>query len=308
MSGILVSGVTGLVGRFVVAALLETTDEEIHTLTRRPLPAPFDGHPRIHAWQADLSEAERLAQALREARPAVVIHPAAQADVDACERDHAMAYAANVEGAANLARASAAVGAHFIHVSTDYVFDGSEANPGPYVETAQTNPVSYYGETKLEAERLVSEICAGRVGLAICRTALVYGVNPTGRTNFILTIINELRAGRNIRAVTDQQNTPTAAANLAEMLVAAAQKRAVGLFHTAGGELVTRYALALAVADYFGLDGSLIIKLHSAELGQLARRPLLSGLNVTKAERELGVRAWNMRQGLDWLSQVMVAL
>ncbi|HEY7350552.1 MAG TPA: SDR family oxidoreductase [Ktedonobacterales bacterium] len=304
MAGILVSGVTGLVGRYVLAALLDTTNEEVHALTRRPLPAPFDGNPRIRAWQADLGEAERLARALREARPAVVIHSAAIADVDACERDHALARAANVEGAANLARASAAVGAHCIHVSTDYVFDGSEANPGPYDETAAPHPVNYYGETKLEAERVVSDICAGRVGLAICRTALVYGVNPAGRTNFVESMVNDLRAGKHIRAVTDQQNTPTAAANLAEMLIAAAARRAVGLFHLAGGELITRYALALAVADHFGLDRALVTPLHSADLGQLARRPLLSGLRVEKAELALGVRAWNIQQGLTWLDKI----
>ncbi len=305
MSGMLVSGVTGLVGRFVLAALLETTDAELHALTRRPLPAPFDTNPRIRAWQADLSEAERLTLVLREARPEVVIHPAAIADVDACERDHALARAVNVEGAANLARASAAVGAHVIHVSTDYVFDGSQAHPGPYSETSATHPVNYYGETKLEAERLVSDICAGRVGLAICRTALVYGVNPAGRTNFLVTILNDLRAGRTVHAVTDQQNTPTPAASLAEMLVAAAQQRAVGLFNTAGGELLTRYALAVAVADHFGLDRGLITPLLSAELGQLARRPLLSGLRVDKAERELGVRAWNIQRGLAWLAALL---
>jgi dTDP-4-dehydrorhamnose reductase len=305
MSGILVSGVTGLVGRAVLERLLATSDAEVHALTRRPLPAPFDARARVRVWQADLGEAERLAQVLREARPAVVIHPAAIADVDACECDHALAHAVNVEGAVNLARASAAVGAHFVHVSTDYVFDGSEAYPGPYDETATPHPVNYYGETKLEAERQVSDICAGRVGLAICRTALVYGVNPPGRTNFLVSMINELRAGRRIRAVTDQQNTPTAAANLAEMLVAAAEKRAVGPFNTAGGELITRYALALAVADHFGLDRSLITPLRSAELGQLARRPLLSGLRVEKAERELGVRAWNMQQGLEWLDKLI---
>ena len=305
MSGILVSGVTGLVGRAVLARLLETTDEEIHALTRRPLPAPFDTNPRLRVWQADLGEAERLMQVLREARPAVVIHPAAIADVDACERDHALAYAVNVQGAANLARASAAVGAHVIYVSTDYIFDGSETNPGPYDETATPRPVNYYGVTKLEAERVVSSICAGRVGLAICRTALVYGLNPAGRTNFIVSMVNDLRAGKRIRAVTDQQNTPTAAANLAEMLVAAAQKRVVGLFHTAGGELLTRDALALAVADHFGLDRRLITPLRSSELGQLARRPLLSGLRVEKARRALGVRAWNIQQGLDWLSKLM---
>jgi dTDP-4-dehydrorhamnose reductase len=307
MAGILVSGVTGLVGRFVLEALLATTDEELHALTRRPLPAPFAANPRIHAWQADLSEAERLNQALREARPAVVIHPAAIADVDACERDHALARAVNVEGAANLARASAAVGAHFIHVSTDYVFDGSQAHPGPYDEAAQVHPVNYYGETKLEAEHVVSAICEGKVGLAICRTALVYGLNPAGRANFIVAMVNELRAGRGIRAVTDQQNTPTPAASLAEMLVAAAQKRAVGLFNTAGGELVTRYALTLAVADHFGLDRGLITPLLSAELGQLARRPLLSGLRVDKAGRELGVRAWSVGQGLAWLQTLLEA-
>jgi dTDP-4-dehydrorhamnose reductase len=307
MPGVLVSGVTGLVGRFVVAALLETTTEEVHALTRRPLPAPFDTHSRLRVWQADLGEAARLTQILREARPAVVIHPAAIADVDACERDHALAYAANVQGAANLARASAAVGAHVIYVSTDYIFDGSEANPGPYGETATPHPVNYYGVTKLEAERVVSSICAGRVGLAICRTALVYGVNPAGRTNFVVSMVNDLRAGKRIRAVTDQQNTPTAAASLAEMLMAAAQQRAVGLFHTAGGELLTRYALALAVADHFGLDRSLITPLRSGELGQLAHRPLFSGLRVEKAERELGVRAWNIRQGLDWLQTLLEA-
>jgi dTDP-4-dehydrorhamnose reductase len=307
MSGILVSGVTGLVGRYVLAALLETTSEELHALTRRSLPAPFDAQPRVRAWQADLGEADRLTQALREACPAVVIHPAAIADVDRCERDHALAYAVNVEGAANLARASAAVGAHFIHISTDYVFDGSQEHPGPYDEDAPTHPINYYGATKLESERVVSSICAGRVGLAICRTALVYGLNPAGRTNFIVSMVNDLRAGKRVRAVTDQQNTPTAVANLAEMLVSAAQKRAVGLFHTAGGELLTRYALALAVADHFGLDRSLITPLHSAELGQLARRPLLSGLRAEKAGRELGARAWSVQQGLDWLSKTMSA-
>ncbi len=303
MAGILISGVTGLVGRAVLARLLETTGEEVHALTRRPLPAPFSAHPRLRVWQADLGEAARLEQALREARPGVVIHPAAIADVDQCERDHALAYAVNVVGAANLARASAAVGAHVVHISTDYVFDGSEEHPGPYDESAEPHPVNYYGVTKLEAERVISSICAGRVGLAICRTALVYGVNPLGRTNFVVHMVNELRAGRSIRAVTDQQNTPTAAANLAEMLVAAAQQRATGLFHTAGSELITRHALALAVADRFGLDRALVTPLRSAELGLLARRPLLSGLRVDKAERELGARAWTMQQGLDWLSR-----
>ncbi len=307
MSGILVSGATGLVGRFVLKTLLETTDEEIHALTRRDLPGPFNRHPRIRSWQADLSKADLLMETLRQARPAVVIHPAAIADVDACERDHALAYAVNVEGAANLARASASVGAHFVHVSTDYVFDGSAANPGPYDETAAPHPINYYGETKLEAERQISAICAGRVGLAICRTALVYGVNPAGRTNFLATMLNDLRAGKRVRAVTDQQNTPTAAANLAQWLAAAALRRAVGLFHMAGGDLLTRYALALAVADHFELDRSLVTPLSSVELAQLARRPLLSGLRVEKAERALGVRAWNIQQGLDWLGKLVDA-
>lgn len=306
MPGMMVSGATGLVGRAVLEHLLAyRSDEELHVLTRRPLPPPFNAHPRIRAWQVDLGEAMQVHQAVRDARPAVIIHPAAIADVDACERDHARAYAANVEGAAHVARASIAMNAHVVFVSTDYVFDGSRANPGPYDEDAMPHPVNYYGETKLEAERVMSSLCDGRVGLAICRTALVYGVNPAGRTNFIVSIINDLRAGKQIRAVTDQQNTPTAAANLAEMLVVAAEKRAVGLFNMAGGELLTRYALALAVANHFGLDASLITPLRSAELGQLARRPLLSGLKMDKTERALGVRAWNMQQGLNWLSKLI---
>jgi dTDP-4-dehydrorhamnose reductase len=302
MPGILVSGATGLVGRYVLLRLLEQSEQEVHALARKPLLPPLADHPRLHVHQADITEADRLRAVLRDARPEVAIHPAAIADVDQCERDHALARAVNVEGAANMARACAEVGAHLVHVSTDYVFNGKPETPGPYAEDAPTDPVNYYGQTKLEAEERVNAICAGRVGLAICRTALVYGLNPAGRANFLVMMVNELRAGRRIRAVTDQQNTPTHAANLAEMLVAAAAQRATGLYHTAGGELLTRYALAQAVAASFGLDASLITPLLSADLGQLARRPLLSGLRVEKAERELGVSAWNIQQGLRQLS------
>ncbi len=302
MPGVLVSGVTGLVGRYVALRLLEQGEQEVHALARRPLALLAD-HPRLRLYQADIVEYGPLQAIFQAVRPEVVIHPAAIADVDQCERDHALARTVNVAGAANMARACAEVGAHLIHVSTDYVFNGAPETPGPYGEDAQPDPVNYYGQTKLEAEQRVSEICAGRVGLAICRTALVYGLNPAGRVNFLVMMVNELRAGRRIRAVTDQQNTPTHAANLAEMLLAAAARRATGLFHTAGGELLTRYALAQAVAARFGLDASLITPLHSADLGQLARRPLLSGLRVEKAERELGVRAWDIQRGLEELRQ-----
>ena len=259
----------------------------------------------IQQHQADITDAAAVDAAMREARPVAVIHPAAIADVDACERDQALARAVNCDGAANIARACAAVGAHLIHVSTDYVFDGSQTNPGPYDESVTPNPVNFYGQTKLEAERLVSEICAGQVGCAICRTALVYGLNPAGRQNFIISMLNDLRAGRQVRAVTDQQNTPTHAANLAQMLVQAAERRVSGLYHTAGAELITRYQLALLVAQTFDLDASLIIPLTSAELGQRARRPLLSGLRVERAERDLGVQAWTMKQGLAHLKSML---
>jgi len=307
MPGFLVSGVSGLVGRHVLAGLLEQSSEELHTLARRPLPAPFAGQPRIRAHQADITDADAVAAALREARPAVVIHPAAIADVDICERDHALAHAVNVAGAANIASASAAVGAHLVHVSTDYVFDGSATNPGPYDEGTAPHPINYYGQTKLEAEQLVSAICAGRVGCAICRTALVYGINPAGRTNFILSILENLRAGRQVRAVTDQYNTPTHAANLAAMLIAAAERRATGLYHTAGGERTSRYQLVLSLAQYFRLDTSPVVTLTSAELAQPAKRPLLSGLSVAKAERELGVPAWSLQQGFAALQASSVA-
>ncbi len=303
MARILVSGVTGLVGRYVVLRLLEQNEHELYVLSRGPLTPPLADHPRVQLHQADITEYGPLQAVCKAARPDVVIHPAAIADVDQCERDHALARAVNAYGAANMARACVEVGAHLVHVSTDYVFNGAKDTPGPYDERARPDPVNYYGQTKLEAEERVSEICTGRVGLAICRTALVYGVNPAGRTNFLVMMVNELRAGRRIRAVTDQQNTPTHAANLAEMLVAAAERRATGLYHTAGGELLTRHALAQAVAAQFGLDASLITPLLSADLGQLAKRPLLSGLRTEKAERELGVPAWSMQRGLEQLRQ-----
>jgi dTDP-4-dehydrorhamnose reductase len=132
MPGILVSGVTGLVGRYVLLRLLEQDGNEVHALARGPLAPPLADHPRLQLHQADITEYRPLQAIFKTAQPAVVIHPAAIADVDPCERDHAQARAVNVSGAANMARACVEVGAHLIHVSTDYVFNGAQDTPGPF--------------------------------------------------------------------------------------------------------------------------------------------------------------------------------
>jgi nucleoside-diphosphate-sugar epimerase len=115
----------------------------------------------------------------------------------------------------HLAAACVWQGAPLLHVSTDYVFPGTDAAPGPYGEGAAVGPVNHYGRTKLEGERAVEAVCAGRVPWLVARTALVYGHIPGGRGNFVSWLAGELRAGRRVRVVDDQWNTPTLADDLA---------------------------------------------------------------------------------------------
>jgi dTDP-4-dehydrorhamnose reductase len=220
-------------------------------------------------------------------------------NVDACELYPEQAVAANAQGPAHLAVACLRLGAALVHVSTDYVFPGDDEHPGPYREGAQVQPVNHYGATKLTGEREVERICAGRVPWLVARTALVYGYVPGGRTNFVRWLADELRAGRRVRIVNDQVNTPTLADDLAAALLHLVRRQVEGVIHVAGPDLLTRDAWARAIAEYYGLDGGLIDVVSTAELAQRAQRPLRSGLQTRRAAELDGVVLQGVRAGLE---------
>ena len=258
----------------------------------------------------DIGDRDAVRAAAHDTPPAVILNPAAMTNVDACETRRPEALAANAAGPRYLAEVACATGAHLLHVSTDYVFPGDEQQPGPYREDAAPRAINWYGETKLAGERAVAEVCdraGGATPYTIVRTALVYGRIPGGRSNFVTWMAGELRAGRRVRIVTDQRNTPTLADDLAALLLWLAEHARTGIYHAAGPDLVGRDEWALAIARHFALDSTLIDWVTTAQLAQPAPRPRFSGLlceRLAADAREAGApRPRGIARGLaeeDW--------
>ena len=226
-----------------------------------------------------------------------VVNCAAFTDVDGCETETEKAFQVNAEGAGNLARACAEIGARVLHVSTDFVFDGEN---GPYREEDRPRPVNFYGKAKLASENAARE--AGRDKWAIVRTVLVYGAGEAlRRANIALWVIDKLSKGEVINVVTDQWRTPTYAPDLAAGIEQIVRFNKTGIYHVSGRELVSIYAFAQTIARVFDLDASLIHPTDGTQFRQKAARPPRTGFIILKAETELGYKPRTLETALGLL-------
>ncbi len=243
--------------------------------------------PDVNYQQLDIGEKKQVKKIFSEFYPDVVINAAAYTNVDGCESNKETAWKINVTGVENIAKYSLVSDAHFIHISTDYVFDGTD---GPYDENAKPNPISYYGRTKLAGE---NAILSSKVKNTIVRTNVLYGVAKYGRPDFVKWVVNSLRNGQEIRIVSDQINNPTFIDDLVQSISKMIDFDKTGIYNIAGKELMTRYEFVIKIADYFELDTGLISKILTKDLNQPAPRPLKSGLIILKAVTELGYKPTN---------------
>jgi dTDP-4-dehydrorhamnose reductase len=169
-----------------------------------------------------------------------------------------------------------------IFLSTDFVFDGIKGN---YTEEDLTSPLSYYGETKVEAEKLILDL---NIGATIVRTSLVIGTDTCiARPNIVLRVADILKKGKPYKVPTDQYRTPTDADDLADAIISLAQKRVNGIINISGGERISVYELSKMVASAFELNSELLVPVKSSELPEPAKRPLDSSLNISKAKNLL---------------------
>jgi dTDP-4-dehydrorhamnose reductase len=307
MTTLWITGAGGVVGgKLVEQATRAGRHDRILALSHASPSDPAEHYPAV-AWATlDLGDRDAVKAQARLVPPDVVINPAAMTNVDACESRRDDARRANVDGPRALAEVCRDLGAHLLHVSTDYVFPGDDDQPGPYAEDAIPRAINYYGQSKLDGERAIQAVCGDGTPTTIVRTALVYGLGH--RSNFVTWLAGELRAGKRPRIVRDQFNTPTIAGDLATVLLWLAEHRQTGIYHAAGPDLVGRHEWALAIANHFALDTSLIDWVTSAELAQPAARPLRSGLTCARllAEPE-APRLRGIARGLseiDWLSSL----
>ena len=192
----------------------------------------------------DITNPKDVLRVIEEFEPDVIIHGAAMTHVDDCELYPEQATLMNVEGTRHMAQAAQQVGAHLVHISTDFIFDGKD---GPYKEEAEPNPISHYGWTKLEAEKIVEQLSS----YSILRTVLVIGMaEDLSRGNIVPWAKDALEKGKAINVVDDQFRTPTLAEDLAQGTLLAADQKAHGVFNISGPDYMSIYELVGQVAQY----------------------------------------------------------
>lgn len=267
----LVIGASGQVG----TQLLEALDKES---TGRALPSSRT--PREGWFDLDLAEPSVVGQRVKSLNAIdleAIYCLGSMTNVDSCETAADVALRSNTESPALLAAYAHGRGIPFVYISTEYVFPGTNEHPGPYGETAPTQPVNRYGESKLAGERAV---LAAYPGALVLRTTVVYGIDAREK-NYLYAVIRNLGAGRVVRVPEDQISTPTYNRDLAVACVGLVGAGARGVLHVCGPEVMSRLKFARQVARHFGLDTSLLKGLATAELEQVAQRPLAAGLDCS---------------------------
>lgn len=282
MTRILVTGIHGQLG------------EEL-----QPLLTPLGEIIGVGRESLDFSQPDTLRQVMAEVKPDVVVNAAAYTAVDKAESEPELAHAVNAIAPGILAEEAQGIGARLIHISTDYVFDGSQSQP--YRDTDATNPLGAYGQSKLAGEIAVRENCEHHI---ILRTAWVYGVG--GKGNFVKTMLRLGREREEIRVVADQIGSPTWTGDLAGaivQLIAHWQPEIAGTYHYTNSGVASWYDFAVAIFEEakqlgFPLKLQRVIPITTPEYPTPAKRPAFSVLSCAKITTVLGTYPPHWRQGL----------
>ena len=301
MKRILVTGSNGLLGQKLTDLCL--SDPEVVLIATSK---GINRHPLKKSYiyeDMDILDANQIESVVIKHKPDVIINTAAMTNVDACENDQQNCFALNVGAVKNLIDSCERHDIQLIHLSTDFIFDGEN---GPYTEEDVPNPLSYYGQTKLDAEELLKNSSCRWV---ILRTIIVYGiVNDMSRSNIVLWAKSALEKGNPINVVDDQWRMPTLAEDLAHCCLLAAKKNAKGVFNASGKDMLSIIELVRKVADYWGLDQSLIKPISADSLNQAAKRPKRTGFVLEKSEQVLGYHPKSFDEGLAFVDAQLQAI
>ncbi len=257
-SSTLIIGAGGMLGSDLVSAL-QTRKSAFIPLTRKDL---------------DITSAPNVREVIRTLRPSAVINCAAYTDVDGCENNYETAFATNARGVGNLATACRGTGARLVHISTDYVFDGTK--DAPYTEEDEVNPLGIYGMTKEIGERLIRENAGA---YTIIRTQWLFGRNGK---NFVKTILNLAKTRDELTIVADQVGSPTYTPDLADAVVDLLNIDVTGIFNITNSGQTTWYSFAQKILELSSIKNVTLKKITSAELSRPAMRPMYSALDNSK--------------------------
>jgi dTDP-4-dehydrorhamnose reductase len=282
---ILITGASGLLGHALVKQAT-ATGYDVCSLYREHKPESG------RAIQLDITDERLVNECVQREAPAVVVNTASITDVDLCEREPELARRVNGTAAGLLAKACGKINAFLVHLSTDYVFDGSRGN---YNENDSPAPVNQYGSSKLLGEHLVME----HENTCVARASVVFGWGRTFRPNLGTWLYEKLSKGEHVNVVSDQFASPTLNTNLASMILELSECRTRGLIHVAGATKASRYDFAITLAKQLNFDTKLVTPAKSDSSSWTAKRPRDSSLDVTKVREVLREKPMGLDQALQ---------
>jgi len=293
---ILVTGANGLLGQKIIYNLKNRTDVSLLACSKgvnRLIET--NGYKYI---ELDITNKNQVQKIISLEKPDAVINCAAMTNVDKCENNQKECWEINVNAVENIATSCELIKAHVLHLSTDFVFDGTA---GPYKENDQPNPLHFYAESKVKSEEIIKKTLTN---WSIARTIIIYGITDNmSRSNIVLWAKGEIGKGNTINVVKDQYRSPTLAEDLAKGCISIIDKSAYGLYHLSGPKTYSILDLVYQVADFYNLDKSLINPVSSASLKQPAKRPLVTGFDIGKAKRDLDYNPVDFIEGIKIMHQ-----
>ncbi|MEE4000921.1 SDR family oxidoreductase [Tenacibaculum sp. FZY0031] len=292
MKRVIITGSNGLLGQTLVNLLLE--EKERYQVIGFSRGENRSGRSDFDYVSIDITNEALFYDTLSAYKPDVIVNTAAMTNVDACETNKGACDKLNVEAVRCLKNYSEEHKTHLIHISTDFIFDGKA---GPYKETDTPNPLSYYGVSKLKSEEILVK---STVSYTILRTILVYGkVYDMSRSNIVLWVKQMLEEGKEITIVNDQFRMPTYAEDLALACKISIDKKALGVFNISSNTLLSIYDIAQQIAEAFKLDKSLIKPISTVTLNQAAKRPAITGFDLSKTRKYLRINPKSFQEDLQ---------
>jgi len=283
---LLIIGGASLVGSTIID--YAKNDYEIFTTENNtPITNPKASSIKVNL----LDDQKQILDYIEKIKPSAVIHTVAFPNVDFCESNHELTDLLHVKITKDISEICSSVNSKLIYFSTDAVFSGN--NSTCYNELDTPNPLSYYGKTKLEAEKIILQ----NTDNIILRTTVIYGWHI--RSRFTNWVLDTLKNKKPVTAFIDQYNTPTLVDDLAKSIFSIIEKDLSGLFHASGKSCLNRFEFAQKLAISFGLDKNLVVPTKSSDISQIAPRPKNGCLDSGQFEDISGIKFNEIDSGID---------
>ncbi len=289
MKKLLITGGTGMLGSHLVRLAAESAETEIHATFHVAKP----NFQKVFWHYADARSGVR--EWIKKIEPTHIIHTMAISQPDVCEQDKMEAWRVNVGVTKEIAEYASRAGARLIYTSTDMVFDGERGN---YEETDETNPVNFYGDTKLEGEQIVKEMVKD---IVIARLSLLYGYNLNGGTSFFSMLADAIKKNEPIKLFRDQIRTMLSLDNAARCLLELVDHKYEGLLHIGGATAMDRYTFGKLAAKHFGTNSEMLESIVMKDARLMAKRPRDVSLNIFRAKKILTTKLLTAEEGLNQL-------